>query len=60
MIRLKKTDDLIYEYACHEGNYAMDGILGGARRRSQGEEKVSQVVAPRDWSGQGPCDSTIG
>lgn len=23
----------IYEYACHEGNYAMTGILGGARAR---------------------------
>ena len=23
----------IYEYACHEGNYAMPGILAGARRR---------------------------
>ena len=32
MIRLKKTDALIYEYACHEGNYSMEGILGGARR----------------------------
>lgn len=32
MIRLKKTDGLIYEYACHEGNYAMAGILGGARK----------------------------
>ncbi len=32
MIRLKKTDGLIYEYACHEGNYAMEGILAGARR----------------------------
>jgi len=21
----------IYEYACHEGNYAMPGILAGAR-----------------------------
>jgi hypothetical protein len=21
----------IYEYACHEGNYALPGILGGAR-----------------------------
>ncbi len=31
MIRLKKTDGLIYEYACHEGNYAMIGILAGAR-----------------------------
>ena len=31
MIRLKKTDGQIYEYACHEGNYAMTGILAGAR-----------------------------
>ncbi|MGD0434871.1 MAG: hypothetical protein ABSB86_00290, partial [Bryobacteraceae bacterium] len=22
----------IYEYACHEGNYAMQDILGGARK----------------------------
>ena len=22
----------VYEYACHEGNYAMAGILAGARR----------------------------
>ena len=26
------TMDPIFEYACHEGNYAMPGILGGARR----------------------------
>jgi hypothetical protein len=28
---MKKTDDRIFEYACHEANYAMRGILGGAR-----------------------------
>lgn len=27
----KPNSGNIYEYACHEGNYAMDGILGGAR-----------------------------
>ena len=26
-----KSDGLIYEYACHEGNYGMSGILSGAR-----------------------------
>ncbi len=26
------TEDKMYEYACHEGNYAMPGILAGARR----------------------------
>jgi hypothetical protein len=25
------TDELIYEYACHEGNYGMQGILRGGR-----------------------------
>lgn len=27
----KPTNGVLYEYACHEGNYAMAGILGGAR-----------------------------
>jgi hypothetical protein len=25
-------DEPIYEYACHEGNYGIIGILAGARR----------------------------
>jgi hypothetical protein len=28
---MKRSRDSIYEYACHEGNYAMAGILSGAR-----------------------------
>jgi hypothetical protein len=33
------TKDRIYEYACHEGNYALPGILGGARMaEKQGKE----------------------
>ena len=28
---LDQSQDAIFEYACHEGNYAMEGILGGAR-----------------------------
>lgn len=28
---MKSTKDLIYEYACHEGNEAMTGTLNGAR-----------------------------
>jgi hypothetical protein len=30
-VPMKKTDDQIYEYACHEGNHGMVGILKGAR-----------------------------
>jgi hypothetical protein len=36
-IPMRKTNDPIYEYACHEGNYAMEGMLAGARA----EEKAS-------------------
>jgi hypothetical protein len=31
MIPLKRTDERIYEYACHEGNSSLAGILAGAR-----------------------------
>ena len=29
----KATEERMYEYACHEGNYAFAGILAGARRQ---------------------------
>jgi len=28
---MTRADEQLYEYACHEGNYAMPGILAGAR-----------------------------
>jgi len=31
-IPLRPADGQLYEYACHEGNYALSGILAGARR----------------------------
>jgi len=30
---MNAVEDQIYEYACHEGNYALPGILAGARRQ---------------------------
>jgi hypothetical protein len=30
-VPLNKTPDRVYEYACHEGNYALTDILAGAR-----------------------------
>lgn len=30
-IPMTKTDELMYEYACHEANYALAGVLKGAR-----------------------------
>jgi hypothetical protein len=31
-IPMKLTDDRLYEYACHEGNYSLPGVLAGARK----------------------------
>ena len=34
---LTTADKPIYEYACHEGNYAIRGILAGARKADRGD-----------------------
>jgi hypothetical protein len=43
-IPMVKSDDLMYEYACHEGNYAMAGILAGSRA----EEKAQKTPPKRE------------
>jgi len=45
MIRLKKTDEQIYEYACHEGNHSMVGILAGARADEAREAAAAKKTA---------------
>jgi hypothetical protein len=32
---MEKTGSPLYEYACHEGNYGMTGILSGARAKEK-------------------------
>jgi hypothetical protein len=39
MIPLKKSKDRIYEYACHEGNYGIVGVLAGARAKEKTPQK---------------------
>jgi hypothetical protein len=34
-IPMARADAQVYEYACHEGNYAMSGMLGGARAKER-------------------------
>lgn len=36
--RFLATEDKVYEFACHEGNYALSGILAGARRQEHDEQ----------------------
>ncbi len=38
-IPLKSSSDPIFEYACHEGNLAMEGILSGARAKERNEPR---------------------
>ena len=50
-MNLTKKDDAQrpFEYACHEGNYGMVGILRGARA----EEQAGRVaVSPREAEGE--------
>jgi hypothetical protein len=36
VVPMQKTDEQIYEYACHEGNLGMVGIMAGARQQESG------------------------
>jgi hypothetical protein len=47
MIPLRHSEEPIYEYACHEGNYGMGGILAGARTEDQKEQEKARTTAPR-------------
>ncbi len=38
-VQMRQTKGQVYEYACHEGNYALTGMLAGARA----EEKSAQA-----------------
>jgi hypothetical protein len=38
----RPSQESIYEYACHEGNYALSGILAGARELERQNEATEQ------------------
>jgi hypothetical protein len=42
-----KPDDQLYEYACHEGNYAMEGIMKGARLLEAEEAALKSTTGSR-------------
>ena len=48
-VMFNATDSVIYEYACHEGNYALPGILAGAREEErQGREQAGNRGEVKD------------
>jgi hypothetical protein len=46
-VPFRRLDDLVYEYSCHEGNYALEGVLRGARYAEATATRESPA-APRD------------
>ena len=42
-ISWRAEGERVYEYACHEGNYAMEGILKGARVLESQGRKLDQA-----------------
>ena len=47
----KSTDGKVYEYACHEGNYSLGGILRGARlleREALAQDDPENAPGPAD------------
>ncbi len=43
-MNLKAPGERMYEYACHEGNYAFSGILAGARRLELEAERQPRAL----------------
>jgi hypothetical protein len=39
---MHRSPNPLYEYACHEGNYAMPGILAGARKLESEGKRVGR------------------
>ena len=42
-VPFNRTEELIYEYACHEGNYALSNVLSGERNRERREAEKKKT-----------------
>jgi hypothetical protein len=47
VIPLRHSEEAIYEYSCHEGNYGLQGILAGARADEKAAAEAAKTSAPR-------------
>lgn len=54
-IPLKGTEEAMFEYACHEGNYGMEGILAG-HRAQEAAGKKTVAVPPENLFQEIVCD----
>jgi hypothetical protein len=47
-IPFERFEQLLYEYACHEGNYSLAAVLSGARYEERLQARTAPAAAPRD------------
>ena len=57
---LRRTDSLMFEFACHEGNYAMTGILAGARAEEEKQPTLNMALTPGTTLGPYSVTAKIG
>ena len=43
VVPMKRVQEKIYEYACHEGNYSMEAMLSGARAEDREERELRRA-----------------
>ena len=51
-VAMNATKGPIYEYACHEGNYSLAGILGGARKEERAGKELEGAKGEIEDEGQ--------
>ena len=51
-VGMNHVNENVYEYACHEGNYGMHGILAGAREDERRAEAAKPARAKSAKGGQ--------
>jgi hypothetical protein len=54
-IPMTRTDGPIFEYACHEGNYAMAGMLGGARAQERASAAPAVKTLAQEHASAAPA-----
>jgi hypothetical protein len=47
LVPMRRSADRIFEYACHEGNRGLYGILAGARAEERREAEAAETGAPQ-------------
>jgi hypothetical protein len=45
-VLLRASNDPVYEYACHEGNYSLEGMLAGARQKERDAQAAGGAKSP--------------